>query len=135
MRWFRTESGLVARQLGREDFQVPNYEEYRLEIVNEGPQNMNGIVNFAKIGNLVVYTAEDLITHNSASSVQSVSAIPERFRPKNRLAINCYYFTDFGLNSYIETNGTVVIIYRDENGAAVNQGSSAQKINGSYLVL
>lgn len=58
MRWFRTESGLVARQLGREDVQVTDYEEGIWNPSDVALENMSGTgsysdTNWIRIGNVV----------------------------------------------------------------------------------
>ena len=65
MRWFRTESGLVARQLGREDLRVVDYDEGQW---NPGPVSavkLNGVALYTnprwiRIGNLVTAFIESI---------------------------------------------------------------------------
>lgn len=134
MRWFRTKNGLLARQLGRDDIEIEFYETYTLNLVNSGTANMNGIVRFARYGNMVVYSADAPITHDSSNApAASDDPIPESFWP-NSFMDNCYiYDATSGRSSRINNNGIFQLIYSNEGGGVAGT-SSQNPPNGSYFV-
>ena len=135
MRWFRTENGLVARQLGREDFQIKDYEETTVTLSNSGAQNLTGTILFVRVGRLVTYTSDGVLSHNSGGTITSdTNEVPQNFLPTS-LHNTCYSYSNFGQNCRVLTNGAIQLVYRDENGVAVVEPDTGIAINGSYVIL
>ena len=136
MRWFRTENGLVARQLGQEDIELTPKDEDETTIVlsNNGAQNMNGTVVFVRQGKVVTYSSTGVITHSAtAFPVTDVGVIPEEFRPTDDAQINTYANNSTAVyHCRINTNGSISLNYFDDAGA-VSQTNSATAISGSYV--
>lgn len=79
MRWFRTENGLVARQLGREDFQVVEKQETILELDGDFT---GGQLKILRLGDFVTMTTDVAATHGSdAGPATSTNFLPEWARP------------------------------------------------------
>ena len=94
MRSFRTESGLVARQLGREDIQVRDYIEDTVNLTGGTSAYTSADVKCVRIGNAVTITGLSVFTHASAAIASSGDQlIPEEYRPTGNI-YNCYFVAE-----------------------------------------
>jgi len=113
---------------------IPSYQTYTLSLSSDGPQNMTGDIVFIKIGNTVTFTSDGTVTHDSAHTPASSSAVPADFRPSSDIYNTYRYSETAGFTVIISSTGTVSIQYRNET-TTVNQTSTSTAITGSYNVI
>ena len=123
MRWFRTENGLVARQLGRSDIELKEPLKEFVRLVNNGTSNLNGEIWIVRNERVVTISTNGSLTHDNASDVSTTVILPEWARPKNTHD-NCYFYNEVRAGTIrASTDGSLVWFYRNETGG-VNQDST-----------
>ena len=106
MRWFRTESGLVARQLGREDIEVREYDELKGDFAGDGDMT-GGLWTLVVYGKTCTLYFQD-VTSLSDTGPSSGQTIPEEYRPGGVVGNIYSYSTGSSLRVvFVSTGGNV----------------------------
>ena len=132
---FTSETTVVADLATRDTAGfVKSYDHFTLNLVDNGGQNMNGTLKFVRINDIVTYTSDGSITHDSTTATTSDFSIPINFRPTNNIS-NCYvYDNTSGRYIIILNDGRFGLTYESETGG-VARSDSGGGITGSYVII